>query len=111
MTDALYDLVDTTREFYGVDWNQFKLGDKVFEAKEDPSDGYRSYLGSIEVVNSDGTFFKTSLDQVKVIEKDTGYFKGYELVSMKDGHVWLKVGTNNNDDYYPYFVFNYSPRE
>lgn len=27
-----------------------------------------------------------------------------------DGHVWLRIGTDNTDDYYPSFVFFYQPR-
>ena len=97
--------------FYGVDNNCFKLGRKVYEAIEDEDDGYRSYLHSIEVVKVDGIFFKKPLAYVEV--KSTGdgdYFEGYWLEDTKDGHVWLRVGTDNADDYYPYFVFEYQPK-
>lgn len=107
------DLID----FYGVDGYAFKLGDQVFEAVEDPSDGYRSYLGSIELAKTDGLiFFDQPLDMVTVraVRTDdhgrhTG-FDGYEMISVADGHVWLRIGTEDWDDYYPLFIFEYHPR-
>ena len=32
---------------------------------------------------------------------------GYRLVDVKTGKVWLEFGTDNEDDYYPNYVFNY----
>jgi hypothetical protein len=98
-----------TYKFYGVDNNSFKLGKQVFEAIEDPEDGYRSCLGSIEVKDPKGLiFFKTAVDTVKVV--DAAEYSGFKLVSVKDGHVWLEVGTDYSDNYYPCFVFTYTPR-
>lgn len=111
-------------DFYGAAENQFKLGDVVWEAVEDPSDGYRSCLGCIIVKPESQTiFFKTPISRVRV-----DYFKGmenpnakylyerrevdfYKLVDISDGHVWLTLGTDNSDDYYPSFHFNYAPKE
>jgi hypothetical protein len=98
--------------FYGVDGNMFKLNTTVLEAVEDESDGYRSYLGSIENrPNASRTiFFKRALDTVEVQDGDDSECSGWKLVSVKDGHVWLEVGTDTTDDYYPCFVFRYNPR-
>lgn len=102
-------------KFYGVDNNRFKLGPDVFEAQEDPSDGYRSYLGTVAKVAEPGdVFFRKPLDTVTAREVDhvkrgNYYFDGYELLG-KDGHVWLRFGTDNVDDYYPFFVFEYTPK-
>lgn len=99
-------------DFYGVDGNQFKLGDFVYEAIEDESDGYRSYLESVEVRGGNGIFFGQPLDKVILKEVDDGYFDGFELRSATDEkHVWLRFGTDNYDDYYPCFTFTYSPKE
>ena len=99
--------------FFGVCDNQFKLNDKVFEAIKDESDGYRSYLGSIEIVSSDGIFFDTPLGIVKVEEvnesEDFRDFEGYRLVDVFTGHVWLTFGTEDASDYYPMFIFRYTP--
>jgi hypothetical protein len=43
-------------------------------------------------------------------EYDDNYSNGVRFVDVKDGHVWLRFGTDNTDDYYPYFVFEYKPR-
>jgi len=93
--------------FYGVDGNCFKLGRDVYEAIEDEDDGYRSYLNSIEKVDFDGIFFKQPLGTIEVKMTDDWYY----LEDVKDGHIWLRVGTDDTDDYYPYFVFDYQPKK
>lgn len=104
--------------FYGVWDNQFKLNDKVFEALEDPDDGYRSYLGTIAVVETESIFFPNPLAAVKVVKledvepignKDEPT-DGYAIVDVFDGHIWLKVGTEYGDSYYPCFIFQYFPK-
>jgi hypothetical protein len=104
--------------FYGVCGNQFKLEDVVFEAIEDPDDGYRSYLDTIKVIDSDGIFQRTPLGYVYILGVEEGSisnygdsFSGYALVDITDNHVWLVIGTDNTDDYYPSFVFHYQIRE
>jgi len=100
-----------TFKFYGVCNNLYKLNDVVWEAMEDESDGYRSYLESIVRVDGDrGIFFSSPLATVTV-EKSTEYpDDGFKLVDIEDGHVWLEVGTDNYDDYYPCFRFEYHPK-
>ena len=91
--------------FYGVDNRYFKLGSIVFEALEDEDDGYRSYLESIPVVYNKGIFHNKPIVNVYYEEDDEhSYFKD------ETGHIWLEIGTDNTEDYYPCFVFNYSPR-
>lgn len=103
--------LDKPYEFYGVDNECFKLGDQVFEVLEDAGDGYRSYLASVEVANKEGLiFFKTPIATVKVVEANEGAFEGYSVISTIDGHEWLRFGTDEYNDYYPSFVFRYSPR-
>ena len=103
-------------DFYGVDGNCFKLGDTIFRAEEDESDGYRSCLRDIEIVG-DPTgliFFQTPIATVMVrtLTESNGYsFSGEELLDLVDGHRWLLVGTTNDDDYYPWFTFEYTPKE
>lgn len=100
-------------KFYGVDDGRFKLDAKVFYAQEDESDGYRSYLESVELVAKKDTkdliFFKRALDIVQVTHGG-GNFEGFRLVSVVDGHEWLRFGTSYNDVYYPVYVFVYNPR-
>lgn len=101
--------------FYGVDGNCFKLGNFVFEAIEDESDGYRSMLGEFAVVEKDCIFSGEPIASVKVtnaemspIDEYSYNFKGYCLED-KNGHIWLRMGTSNYDDYYPMFTFEYTP--
>lgn len=102
-----------TFQFYGVDNNCYKLDDKVWEAIEDENDGYRSYLESIEVKEKtdDLIFFSTPLATVQVKEVNDGYKRGWQLEDIQNGHVWLFVGTETYDDYYPCFRFEYTPMD
>jgi len=97
--------------FYGVDFNSFKLNSTVYEAIEDEFDGYRSYLSSIEINNfQDLIFFSKPLALVKVFKYDDIDFEGYKLEDVSDGHVWLTIGTDMIDHYYPCFIFLYNPK-
>ncbi len=104
------DLLGKKFGFYGVDNNCFKLGRKIYEAIENEDDGYRSYLDSIIVVNIDGIFFNKPLATVEVKAIEFNDFDGYVFEDTKDGHVWLRVGTDYCDDYYPIFIFDYQPK-
>lgn len=113
--------------FYGVSDNKFKLGSVVFEAIEDPQDEYRSSLDGIiidsidsidDYIDSEGNLFSDKkIANVKIIELN-GYhdrdnywreLDGYGLQDIKNGKLHLVIGTNNSDDYYPSFTFEYFP--
>jgi hypothetical protein len=103
-------LVGGEFDFYGVDGNCFKIDDKIYEAVEDEGDGWRSMLGCIEAREAQGKIFFTMPVARVVIENDNDEdFEGYKLTDLHDGHEWLRFGTNNYGDYYPYFVFDYTP--
>jgi len=103
-------LVGREFNFFGVCSNEFKLNSVVWEAQEDESDGYRSYLGSVVAKESSGIFFQRRLARVVVQEYVHGDCEGFSLVDTRDGHVWLVFGTDRSDDYYPFFVFDYRPK-
>jgi hypothetical protein len=110
------ELTGAELKFYGVDCNTFCLGlgnkKMVFEAVEDESDGYRSMLEDVRSVSGEGhIFFDMPLARVIVMDWDTGGEGGYQLIDSDTGHVWLSMGTNYNDEYYPYFIFQYTPSE
>jgi len=105
-------------EYFGCDSAayEFKLDGIIFKVLEDPDDGYRSHLGVIDYGDqSDSIFFRHSLGKVRIETFDTrkrqGRCEGYRLVDISDGHVWLEFGTDNADDYYPYFVFRHMPKQ
>ena len=109
-----------TLEYFGADAasNEFKVDGIIFKVLEDPNDGYRSCLGVIEYgEQSDSIFFRKSLAKVRIETyegRNVDYSQGdqgYQLVDIEDGHVWLEFGTDNTDDYYPYFIFRHTPKE
>lgn len=113
-------LINWTAGFYGIDGQKFKLGRYVFEVT-DNGDGYRSYLDEIkEVTENFGNFSPKCLAMVTVTkanpiglrEQNAPIYNidsGYRLIDEK-GHVWLTFGTDNENDYYPIFVFEYTPK-
>lgn len=113
-------MVGYVYEFYGVDNNTFCIGINgkrcAFEALEDPDDGYRSYLDSVVVSLKKHIFFQTPIANVRLEAapgKRTDHswsFIGWRFIDVDDEHVWLLVGTDNSDDYYPCFIFEYSPK-
>ena len=111
--DFFKSLVSYEYEFYGVDNNAFCIGINgkrvAFEALEDEDDGYRSYLGNIVVSMEGQVFFRQPVAQV-MLEEDRS-IDGWRLRDVADDHVWLEVGTDATDSYYPSFVFRYSPKK
>lgn len=102
-------LENKTFYFYGVNNQKFKLDDLVFQALEDPNDGYRSSLGAIIVTKDDGIFNKRPLCKVTLQYIDDGYRTVHRFIDIDTNHIWLEVGTKNYDDYYPCYVFAYTP--
>lgn len=119
-------LIGAEVEYYGADEAAltFKIDGVVFKVLEDPDDGYRSYLKTVDYTDdNDSIFFRSPLALVRIETYDDKgaddgadqYMnlanQGYRLVDAIDGHVWLKFGTHNYDDYYPMFVFRHSPKK
>lgn len=108
-----HELAEQHVGFCGVDNLSFCLirsdGARLaFAAVEDESDGYRSMMEEVRSVPLEGLiFFRTPVARVK-IQDDEGLFAGYHLID-DDGHVWLRLGTDHADDYYPMFIFEYTP--
>ena len=114
-------LVGGTFDYYGADGGDhtFKIDGVVFKVLEDPDDGYRSHLGTIDYTDQHSSiFFSTPVAQVKIELYDCRSSddyqetknQGYRLVDITDGHVWLEFGTHNYDDYYPMFIFRHFPK-
>lgn len=104
-------LEDKEFYFYGVNENKFKLDDLVFEALEDPYDGYRSTLGAVVIINDSNIFHKRPLAKVKMLYEPFEDNLYHKLIDTDTNHVWLVIGTGDFNDYYPYFVFRYTPDE
>jgi len=115
--EHILDAVDRSTEQvlkWGDEYEQcevfrFRLDGLVHSAVEDPSDGYRSCIGSIKV---EDVPMKNVFDPVRVVgvyrDKygDYSYHKSdvLELIAVESGKVVLVVGTSDCDDYYPSFV-------
>lgn len=98
-------------DFHGVADNCFRLDGVVYEAIEDPDDGFRSMLECVRVVDAGGRpFFATPVARVTVRASAGADSDTWDLVDAEDGHVWLSLGTESTNDYYPWFQFEYSPK-
>lgn len=97
----------------GIAW---EMDNKVYMVFEDNNDGYRSEAGPLFV--ADGPAYR--LWSPDYIHRDVvgrhvtkGDYSGHadilELIDVETGHVWLRVGTDNVDDYYPSFVAVWTP--
>ena len=124
-------LVGGELDYYGADTadNTFKVDGIIFKVIEDHNDGYRSMLGMIDYTDEHSSlFFQQPIARVAVVVYDTGEDeispadygygewsnearKGYRLVDIVDGHIWLEFGTHNYDDYYPCFAFRHFAKE
>ena len=100
--------------FYGACHDYFRVGDTLFRAVEDEYDGYRSALDELlreTVTDSAEGLFNQPIAMVKVVRVDTDEsFDGYHVIDADDGHRWLEAGTDYECDYYPVYVFSYSPK-
>jgi hypothetical protein len=90
---------------------KFTLDGVTYMAVEDPSDGYRSYMEDLVVVEEP---CKIRLPDVEVIchmKEDDRYERNDVLVFVDalNGKTILELGTANYDDYYPYCVMEYIP--
>lgn len=93
----------------------FVLDGVAYTAQEDPSDGYRSYLGALYI----GGECANTFPPVRVLAREVGRRENdygsrevelLELVDAVTGEIVLEVGTDNSDDYYPSFVASFRPQ-
>ena len=91
---------------------RFILDGCVCIATEDPEDGYRSSMKNIAIYDypSMVTEIKNRFEPVRVVAKHDG--ESADILFLTDkitGKLVLEVGTQNIDDYYPYFVSEFRP--
>lgn len=82
---------------------RFALDGKTYVAAEDPEDGYRSCMRWIRLSQQ---VCKETFKPVKVLGKmkEDSSSTVLQLLNLKTGKIVLEVGTDNQDDYYPWFV-------
>lgn len=91
---------------------RFKLDGVVYVAVEDPDDGYRSYLGELKIDELDIKNPFTDVEVVASYRNSNKYNESSDVVDFIDtttDKVVLSIGTDNTDDYYPYFVGYFDP--
>jgi len=98
--------------FEGCEACRFKLNGKTYTALEDPDDGYRSMMN--ELVEDSSHEIKNTFQGVGVICKmrkddESEAYDILDIIDKQTNKVILSVGTGNTEDYYPYFVANFSP--
>lgn len=101
-------LVGETATYFGANGGIFRLGSAIFDVIEDESDGYRSYMERIEQVYGISEevaewCYKEPIF-VTICDVRDGDFSGFELLT-DGGQSLLRFGTDENDSYYPYYVF------
>lgn len=90
-------------------WIRFVLDGVIYQATEDPSDGYRSSMEDLAIV-TDPVVNVFPPHMVTGTIRTTGEYG--EVLSFTDertGKVVLEVGTDTSDNYYPNFVAFFDP--
>jgi hypothetical protein len=93
----------------------FGLDKMVIFVHEDPSDGYRSHVGDVIVTGLVDTPKVHNrilpVDQYVICEfSDSSDEDILRIRSVKTGLLIFEIGTDNADDYYPSFIWNYHPQ-
>ena len=89
----------------------FILDGVTYTAIEDPEDGYRSCMKEINVSDAAITNNFPGQCVIATMRPDEDYEKNdiLDLIDAVTGKVVLSVGTENTDNYYPYWVALFSP--
>ena len=90
----------------------FVLDGITYSAIEDLDDGYRTMMGEIKVITE--PVVSNAFPGQEVVARmlpDSKYEKNevLEIIDIRTGKTVLQVGTANTDDYYPYFVAEFTP--
>lgn len=91
---------------------RFRLDGKVYAAVEDPDDGYRSRMDKFYVSETNMNNVFAPCKVLARMSSDDQYQKNdtLELIDVVTGRIVLRAGTDNTDDYYPYFVSEWNPQ-
>lgn len=129
--DEYMKLIGCEFDFHGAQDNLVRLNNVVYEFLEDPDDGYRSHLGAVRIspAAEHTGFFPNPVAKVILVSTDNkeswpdewtpppedpysdGPFSGFYLIDADDYHVWVQIGTEYRDSYYPCMVTHYSPKK
>ena len=107
----------TSKPYWGYRYQDcqvinFVLDGITYSAIEDLDDGYRTMMGEIKVITE--PVVSNAFPGQEVVARmlpDSKYEKNevLEIIDIRTGKTVLQVGTANTDDYYPYFVAEFTP--
>lgn len=89
----------------------FMLDGKCYKIEEDPSDGWRSYAKDVEEypgTMSRRCILPTSIKAVCYMDDNTDN-NILKFMDAENGKVFLLIGTEHTDDWYPCCRFEYHP--
>lgn len=89
---------------------KFTLDGITYKAVEDPEDGYRSCMNDLEIVTHSCKFPLPDIEVICHYSKgDHGNDDILEFIDVNNRKTFLRIGTENYNDYYPYCVMEYIP--
>jgi len=94
----------------GANVINFELDGVTYAVIEDPEDGYRSSMQEIiTVAYSISNRFEPCKVECKITKRENGGDVVLDMYDVVTGDIVLSVGTWSEDDYYPYFVAEFTP--
>ena len=103
-------------DVWGMDFEdcqvcRFVLDGETYSVIEDPDDGYRSSMREIKKDSDTVNNIFTPQDVLCIYHESSnaGDCDILELRSTKTGKLVLRVGTDNTNDYYPWFANEWIP--
>lgn len=85
---------------------RFRIDGVVFEAVEDPEDGYRSSMWGFSVSHASMKNVFQPIEIIVSTDKNGYILRFVDVITKKE---IFYVGTDNYDDYYPCFVYSFMP--
>ena len=98
-------------EFQDCEVLNFVLDNKTYTAIQDPQDGYRSSMKEIKISNAKvvNIFCPQRVMCIYRVQLGSHECDLLEMYDVHNGKLVLSVGTDNTDDYYPYWVASFYP--
>lgn len=100
-----------TNSEYDAEYVIFMLDGNCYKIEEDPSDGWRSYAKDVEEYHGEMSRRCILPYPIKVIcymddNQDNNILK---FMDVENGKIFLLIGTERTDDWYPQCRFEYTP--
>jgi len=97
--------VDYLPKEYGAE-AIFCLDGITYKITEDADDGYRSYMGQLEITTQK---VRNTFPEQKVVVTYRGEDEEMLVFITESGKKLLAVGTDYSEDYYPMAIFDWNP--